>query len=327
MTFVRGDRTLHAILAPIQHDLDHPSTTDVVVNKPHQVGVRQNGQWTFRHIPSFDLDTLDAATILIGQRTGREFDEANPYVNSTTPGGHRFQGVRPPGTSANRLLWAIRRPPSIARQFDDDDFDELTSEVNTMTSRLALAAPAIAVHYRNKDWRPFFKGARMGGLSIGFCGGMGDGKSDMVRRSAQVYRPHSRMVTIETDEEMGDTGPDNKAPLLYDDTKMKPDEAVRIAKRLAAQEIVIQEVRGAEAWSMLVAMNSGASGLTTWHADEGREVESLADMARQHLATASMKDEVLMDRAGKAFDVIAYCRRNDVGRFRISSVRLKGEPI
>ena len=69
------------------------------------------------------FDLLDAATILIGQRTGREFDEAHPYVNSTLPGGQRFQGVRPPGTKAERILWAIRRPPTVARRIEDDDFD------------------------------------------------------------------------------------------------------------------------------------------------------------------------------------------------------------
>ena len=80
--------------------------------------------------PEFCFDTLDAASILIGQRTGREFDEGNPYVNSTLPGGQRFQGVRPPGTKAGRILWAIRRPPAVARRIEDEDFPALFTDTN-----------------------------------------------------------------------------------------------------------------------------------------------------------------------------------------------------
>lgn len=321
---MRGDRTLLAILAPILSILNDPLVTDICINKPYQVFIRKSGVWEVLTVPSFDFDTLDAATILIGQRSGREFDEANPYVNSTLPGGQRFQGVRPPGTHQNRLLWAIRRPPTTARKFEDPDFDELTSEVNSMASRRASGGDAVAAAYRAKDWRSVFRAARLAGMTIGFCGAMGDGKSDMVRRAIQVYRPETRMGTIETDDEMGDTGPENKAPVIYDDTKLSADEAVRIAKRLAVTEIVLQEVRGPEAWALLMALNSGCSGLTTWHANEGEEREALRDMASGHPAAAGVD---VMEKVRRAFDLIAYCRRNDAGRFRISSVKLRAAEI
>ena len=317
-----GDRTLLHLIQPISELLGDSDVTDIVVNKPCQVGVRRSGKWQFIHSPSFDFDTLDAATILIGQRTGREFDEANPYVNSTLPGGQRFQGVRPPGTKPGRILWAIRRPPAVARKLDDPDFDDLTSEVNTDMARRQISAFSVATAFKNKDWREVFIRSRLAGLSIGFCGAMGDGKSDMVRRTMQVSRPESRMLTVETDDECGDTGPENKAPLYYDDLKINSDEAVRIAKRLVPDDIIMQEVRGPEAWSLLVMMNAGVSGLTTWHSDEGKEHEALAEMARSHTAVRDMKDEVLLEKAGNAFDVIAYCRRNTEKKFRISSIRL-----
>src|ERR1700733_6716760 len=101
-TRMRGDTTLLRLIAPILPALDNPQVTDVVINRPGQVGIREAGEWVWLDVPSFTFDLLDAATILIGQRTGREFDERHPYVNSTLPGGQRFQGVRPPGTKAER---------------------------------------------------------------------------------------------------------------------------------------------------------------------------------------------------------------------------------
>jgi type IV secretion system protein VirB11 len=318
---MRGDRTLLHLLAPIEEPLNHPAVTDIVVNQPYRVGIRKAGAWEWLAIPSFDFERLDAATILIGQRTGREFDEANPYVNSTLPGGQRFQGVRPPGTKADRILWAIRRPPAIARKVEDEDFPGLFETTNRGETRRQRTKGELVDSFKAGDWRRFFPAARLAGLSMAFCGATGSGKSDMARRMIQVCRPGSRMVTIETDDEFGEVGPENKAPLFYDDTCITSDEAVRIALRLVPVEIALQEVRGAEAYSLLRAMSSGHSGVTTWHAEQGRELEALTMMARQHPAGREMSEARLMEMASEAFDVIAYCERGDEG-FRVSNVRL-----
>jgi type IV secretion system protein VirB11 len=321
---MRGDATLTHLLAPIQGALDHPHVTDLVINRPHQVFIRKGGAWETLTVPSFDFDTLDAASILIGQRTGREFDEGNPYVNSTLPGGQRFQGVRPPGTKGGRVLWAIRRPPAVARRVEDDDFPALFTETNRGTTRRQRGRADLHALYHSRDWQRFFPAVRLAGMSIAFCGATGSGKSDLARRMIQVSRHGARMVTIETDDEFGEVGPENKAPLFYDDTQISSDEAVRIALRLVPVEIALQEVRGAEAYSLLRAMSSGHSGVTTWHGEEGRELEALCMMARQHPAGREMSEGRLMEMATAAFDVIAYCERGDAG-FRVSSVRFREE--
>jgi hypothetical protein len=69
---MRGDRILASILQPLEPALNDPLVTDVVVNRPHRVAVRKAGAWHWLDVPSFDFQTLDAATILIGQRTGKE---------------------------------------------------------------------------------------------------------------------------------------------------------------------------------------------------------------------------------------------------------------
>jgi hypothetical protein len=235
--------------------------------------------------------------------------------------GQRFQGVRPPGTKADRILWAIRRPPTIARRMDDDDFDELFTETNNGITRRQRVRDNLLDAYHARQWRQLFTAARMAGLSIAFCGPTGSGRTDLARRARGVSRPDSRMVTIETDDEYGDVGPENKAPLFYDDTQISSDEAVRIALRLVPVEIALQEVRGAEAYSLLRAVNSGHSGVTTWHAMEGSELDALCMMARQHPAGREMTEDRLMAMARDAFDVIAYCYREG-NNFRVSSVRL-----
>jgi len=318
---VRGDRILQSILRPLDEPMNDPLVTDVVVNRPKRVAVRKAGVWHWLDVPSFDFDTMDAATILIGQRSGKEFDEAHPYVNSTMPGGQRFQGVRPPGTKGGCILWAIRRPPTKARSVDDEDFEGLFTDVNVGQPQRHVFRQDISELYRAKDWTRLFKAARMAGRTIAFVGATGSGKSDMARRMIQIGRPNVRMVTIETDDEFGDAGPENKAPLLYDETQINSDEAVRIALRLVPVEIFLQEVRGAEAYSLLRALESGHSGCTSWHATEGRELEALAMMVRQHPAGRELGEERLMDMMRAAFDLIVYCEFSG-DRFRVSRVRL-----
>jgi type IV secretion system protein VirB11 len=321
---MRGDRILESITRPIDWMMTDPLVTDIVVNRPYRVAVRKSGIWSWHDVPSFDADTLDAATILIGQRSGREFDEQHPYVNSTMPGGQRFQGVRPPGTKPEGVLWAIRRPPTKARTMDDDDFEGLFDEANLGQEKTRAVQQEVIDHFKAREWRALCRSARMAGMSIAFCGPTGGGKSDMERRLIQVGRPNIRMVTIETDDEYGDAGPENKAALFYDESQISSDEAVRIALRLVPVEIFLQEVRGAEAYSLLRALESGHSGCTSWHADEGREFEALSIMVRMHTAGREMPEATLNSMMRSAFDIIFYCKFDGV-RFKVTSVRMMAE--
>lgn len=317
-------KTLLRLLAPIDGALRHPDVTDIVANEPGIVFVRQSGHWHRTEVPSFTFDTMDAATILIGHGFGREFDESHPYVNATMPGGQRFQGVRPPGTRDGSLLWAIRRPPAVARRFEDPDIDDMTAETNLGVTRHSQSLTSLRAAYKARNFRDVFRIARLSGMSIAFCGATGGGKSDMVRRAMQVYQPGVRMVTLETDDELGTVGPPNRATMFYDQSQMSADDAVRIVLRLIPKEIVFQEVRGPEAYVLLRAANTGHSIITTWHADEGRELEALCTMARSH--PSGEMDQRLEELARRAFGIIAFCEFDDVRKkFRISSVKIMEE--
>lgn len=320
---MRGDRTLCHLLRPIQAALDDPSVTDVVANKPQRVAVKRAGRWTWLDVPEFTFERLDAASILIAQRLGREFDEANPYAKSTLPGGQRFQACRPPGTKPGRILWAIRKPPATARAIEDPDFDGLFDGTNVIAPRRRRASAALLGLYRQGQWRPFFEQARLAGMTIACCGETGSGKTDLLRRFIQVTRPETRIVTIETDDEFGELGPENKAAIFYDEKIIEADECVKVALRLAPDEIWHQEVRGGEAYAFLRALASGhAGGGTSWHAGQGREFEALELMVKQHPAGRAMSDDALRTFCREFIDIVVHCER-DGGTFRVSRVWFK----
>jgi Flp pilus assembly CpaF family ATPase len=74
---------------------------------------------------------------------------------------------------------------------------------------------------------------------------------------------------------------------------------------LVPTEIVLQEVRGAEGSTLLLALNSGHDGLMTWHANEGEEIDALADMAKMHAAALSVDIHDLREKCRNAFHIIA----------------------
>ena len=323
---MRGDRTLHRLLQPLTAALDDRAVTDVVVNEPRRVVVKRAGKWSWLDASEFTFEHLDAASILIAQRSGREFDEEHPYANSTLPGGERFQACRPPATKPGRIVWAIRKPPATARSIDDPDFDGLFDGTNIAPPRRQRAQGALIELHQKRMWKAFFAQARQAGMTIGVCGETGSGKTDLLRRLIQISRPETRMVTIETDDEFGELGPPNKASIFYDEKRIGADECVKVALRLAPDEIWHQEVRGPEAYSFLRALASGhAGGGTSWHAEEGREFQALELMLKEHPGGRALPDDRLRQFVREYIDIVVHCERNG-GKFRVSRVWFKPAP-
>ena len=323
---MRGDRTLAHLLRPVAGALGESAVTDLVVNEPQRVAVKRAGLWSWLDVPEFTFDRLDAASILIAQRAGREFDEEHPYANATLPGGQRFQGCRPPATKPGRIVWAIRKPPATARSIDDPDFDALFDGTNIASPRRHRTQEALTELHRNRLWKAFFAQARLAGMTIGVCGETGSGKTDLLRRLIQISRPETRMITIETDDEFGELGPPNKASIFYDEKRIAADECIKVALRLAPDEIWHQEVRGPEAYSFLRALASGhAGGGTSWHAEEGREFQALELMLKEHPGGRAMPDDRLRQFVREYIDIVVHCEREG-DRFRVSRVWFKPAP-
>ena len=59
-----GERTLRVLLAPLAQFLEDPGTTEIVVNRPGEVGVERQGQWVWYEQPKLTFDRLDAIATL-----------------------------------------------------------------------------------------------------------------------------------------------------------------------------------------------------------------------------------------------------------------------
>src|SRR5271166_552007 len=299
-----GELPLRAFLGPVADDLDDPTVREVVVNRPGEVGVERGSGWTWRNVPEFTYERLDQIGILAGYLTGRDLDSEHPFAGSTLPDGHRIQICRPPATFPGVIAIAIRKPPVTARRLDDDDFPDLFSETNAPVSR-----------------------TRAAGKTIDVCGRTGSGKTDFSRRLMQETDAGARVLTIESDAEYGRVGPRNSVALFYNEQhpQMQPEAVVAAALRMRPDEIWFQETRGREAWAVMRARAAGhRGGGTTWHADEGKEIEALMLMMRQHPATVGLTDEKLRAICLQYVDIIVWCDRVPDAGFKVPRVWMRG---
>ena len=313
---IPGERTLRLLLADLSAWLGDPATTEVVVNRPGEVGVERAGQWTWHDVPNLTFERLDAIAILAAAQTSREIDGANPLCPSTLPDGQRIQVCRPPATRPGIISMTIRKPAAKARSVDDSDFPGLFGEANAGPARRTRADRALVDLFDRRDWREFFKRARLARKTICATGSTGSGKTDLLKRFLQLTPPSHRVVTIEDNPEFGELGPRNRVNLFYGDGRsgLGAEDAVKAALRMRPDEIWLQEVRGAEAFAFLRALAAGhPGGGTSWHAEEGQEWDALELMVRQHPAGEAIPDARIRSFLRQYIDIVVWCARGDAG--------------
>ena len=120
-----GETTLRHLLAPVQDVLDDPDTTEMVVQRPGEIGIEQHGQWSWRTVEAFDFRRLDAIGLLAGSLLSKPFDPAHPICMTTLPDGQRCTLCRPPVTAPGTISVTIRIPSKAVHRVRDPDFGDL----------------------------------------------------------------------------------------------------------------------------------------------------------------------------------------------------------
>lgn len=235
----------------------------------------------------------------------RRLDLAHPQVNTQLRDGTRMFGV----------AWITPRPHLFLRRHHHLDVTlSHLEELGTLDSELAL----------------FLEASVTARQSILVAGGMGVGKTTMLRALAACFDPWERGVSVETEFELG---LDRSTARHRDFTALEAREAnvegagevtcadlVRWAMRMAATRICVGELLGAEVIPMLNAFHSGASGLSTIHANSSADaLDKLAILALQSPERLEINHTYAL--AARALDLVVFMDRDRTGRRVVASVR------
>lgn len=246
-------------LEPLLQD-DDISDIHIRGNKPVWIKKR-NGERT-QHPPIVNTDgelveLIRRIATRMGHREQR-FDPSHPELNLQLPDGSRLFAAMEV-TSHPSLI--IRR-----HRFEISNLAQLVDRELLDCQVAQFLASAVRAK-RN----------------IVIAGGTGSGKTTLLRALINEVPRHERIVTIEDAFELGiehfeDAHPDHDAlqsrgANMEGNGEVTMVDLTRMALRMDPDRVVVGEVRGAEAFPMLLAMSQGNNGsMCTLHADSARTV-------------------------------------------------------
>lgn len=301
------DRLFH--LGRLQPLLDDESIQNVVANGHDRVFIEYAGGLKVEGPPVAESDDeLIEQLREIGRRYGlseREFNPSRPQLNLQLPDGSRLFAV----------AWVCDRPSlSIRRhrfmKLDLSDLIGLGAIDESLASFLAAAV-------RSRQ-------------QIIVAGATGAGKTTMLRALAAEIPASERIVTIETELELGldrfaDVHPDCVALEAREANvegagEVTAADLVRMSLRMNPDRVIVGEVRGDEIVPMLNAMSQGNDGsMCTVHADSSATVfNKMALYAMQ--SPERLPLEATCQLAAAAVDLVVFIAKSSDGRW-VSSVR------
>ena len=246
-------------LEPLLED-DEISDIHIRGNFPVWVKTRNGERREHPPIVQTDAELVDLIRRIASRMGHREqrFDPAHPELNLQLPDGSRLFAAME--ISSHPTL-VIRR-----HRFEFSAISQLV-ERKMMESEVGSFLAAAVRSRKN----------------IIVAGGTGSGKTTLLRALINEIGPLERIVTIEDAYELGidhfqSAHPDHDAlqartANIEGQGEITMADLTRMALRMDPDRVIVGEVRGGEAFPMLLAMSQGNNGsMCTLHADSARSV-------------------------------------------------------
>lgn len=273
-------------LGPLQPYLDDPEIEEIWINEPSQVFVARGGK---SELTTTILSTDQVADLVerMLKSTGRRLDLSSPFVDACLPGGERLHAVLP-GVTRRHLSVNIRKHVVRAASLDE------LVRLGSLTRHAAT----------------FLDAAVRAGLNVLVAGATQAGKTTMLNALAGSIPAHQRVVSCEEVWELRLPVRDQVAmqcrqASLEGTGEIPLRRLVKEALRMRPDRIVIGEVREAEAFDLLIALNSGIPGMCTVHASSARE--AVAKMTTLPLlAGENVTDRFVVPTVASAVDVVVH---------------------
>ncbi|HYD77924.1 CpaF family protein [Ramlibacter sp.] len=300
---------------PLELLMADPTVSDILVNSYHQIYVERRGRLELTNVTFTDEKHLLRIIDKIVSLVGRRIDESSPMVDARLPDGSRVNAVIPP-IALDGPMMSVRRFAHIPLRMEN----LIGEQLKTLTPEMALLLQGLI---RSK-------------VNILISGGTGAGKTTLLNILSGYIPEVERVVTIEDAAELQMQQPhvvrlETRPMNIEGKGEVTQRALVRNALRMRPDRIIIGEVRGAEAFDMLQAMNTGHEGsLTTIHANNPRDaiarLENMIGMANMNLPHRAARQQI-----ASAITVIVQVLRLIDGRRKVTSIQeitgMEGEVI
>ena len=282
-------------LKPIRHLLEAETVSEIMVNPDSSVWVEESTQIQFLSGIRFEDGALQAGLEVIANRFGKKLDPDSPIMNLRLPDGSRMAAVIPPIVNPAPLL-TIRKFTS--RNFGIEDLIDRRMLTREQAEQLITSV-------RDGD-------------NILIAGGTGTGKTTLLNVLADFIPNEERILIIEDTAELHIRKPhviSAEAQLDTHKSAITFDDLLRSVLRHRPDRILVGEVRGAEARTLLDAMNTGHRGtLATIHANSAEEaLRRLGSLALR--GDASTDTRGIMEEVERCLSLVVHIARTGGRRF------------
>lgn len=313
-------------LEPLRSLLDDPAVVEISVNKPGQVFVERIGQahMEFHSIPAMTAEAISQIAQRVAAYTNQFVNSERPLLSAALPTGERIQVVLPPAAPDGGTL-SIRK--QVTQHFTLEEYRDNGSldKVAVSLGGLSQLDHDLIGHLQAQRIYEFLDTAIRNRVSILISGGTSTGKTTFLNACLKSVDPNERILTIEDTRELfptqknvvhliaskGDQGTANVTiqSLLESSLRMRPDR------------LFVGEIRGAEAFTFLRAINTGHPGsMSTVHADTPQGAyEQLVMMIMQGGMAGTFSKADLLSYLHMVIPVVIQLRR-DGGKRGVSEI-------
>lgn len=315
---------LETYLLPFKNIFAEEGVNELMINKPGEVWVEKRGDQRLELIPEIDVDHLLGLGRLVAQSVDQKISEETPLLSATLPNGYRIQIVFPPAVEQGSVGFAIRKGSTMHLSLDE--YEKMGAFDKTSTEKTIDEDKAILCDYlKKKNIKDFIKHAVLRKKNIIISGGTSTGKTTFTNAALGEIPSGERLITVEDAREVQLYNHPNKLHLLASKggqgrAKVTTQDLIEACLRLRPDRIIVGELRGAEAFSFLRAINTGHPGsISTLHADApAMALEQLKLMVMQ--AGLGMPPDEIKKYILAVVDIVVQLKRGNGGKRYVSEI-------
>ncbi|MBX9662739.1 CpaF family protein [Novosphingobium sp.] len=287
---------------PLEELLNDPEISDIMVNGPEQTYIEKKGRLVIAPIRFRDESHLFQIAQRIVNQVGRRVDQTTPLADARLKDGSRVNVIVPP--------LSLRGTAISIRKFSEKPITlDMLRDFGSMSDKMCTA----------------LKIAGACRMNIVISGGTGSGKTTMLNALSKMIDPGERVLTIEDAAELRLQQPhwlplETRPPNLEGQGAITIGDLVKNALRMRPDRIILGEIRGAECFDLLAAMNTGHDGsMCTLHANSPREC--LGRMENMILmGDIKIPKEAISRQIAESVDLIVQVKRLRDGSRRTTNI-------
>ena len=318
---------LEKALERLKPYLSDDRVSEISVNRPGELFIERLGVGGMeREVDAqFTADWIRTLSERVAGSTNQVVNDEHPILSAWLPTGERFQCVLPPAAPDGGAI-SIRK--QVIHDIGLEVYKNRGAFEDTRVGRQLRLSTAeeelAAMMKREVNAMQFLQTAVRSRVSIAISGGTSTGKTTFLNALLKEIPEEERIVTIEDARELKPITPNTVALLASKGdqgrAKVTPQELLEASLRMRPDRLMLGELRGAEAFSFLQAINTGHPGsLTTVHANSARSAyDRLALMVMQ--SGVALEKQEIIDYLKEVIPVVVQLSRIPDGRRVVSEI-------